>query len=46
MGFLGMLTDGGEGGQKGPPPQNLLHITYNDETWNSYALPKKDPKSI
>ena len=24
-----------------PPPWNLSHISYNDETWHSYTLPKK-----
>ena len=32
--FLGLLTDGG------------AHISYNDDTWHSYTLPKKDPKNI
>ena len=22
------------------------HISFNDETWHSYTLPKKDPKNI
>ena len=22
------------------------HISYNDETWQSYTLPKEDPKNI
>ena len=26
--------------------QNLSHISYNDETWHSYTLPKEDPKNI
>ena len=30
----------------GGPPQNLSHIFYNDETWQSYTLPKEDPKNI
>ena len=34
------------GGQKSRPPKNLWHISYNDETWHSYTLPKKDLKSI
>ena len=33
-------------GQKGLPPQNLRHISYNDQTWHSYTLPKEDPKNI
>ena len=24
----------------------LSHISYNDETWHSYTLPKEDPKNI
>ena len=35
------------GGKKSPlPPENLLRISYNDETWHSYTLPKEDPKII
>ena len=26
--------------------KNLSHISYSDETWHSYTLPKEDPKSI
>ena len=45
MGFFGAAHGWGEwGGQKGPPPQNLSHISHNDETWHSYTLPKEDPK--
>ena len=22
------------------------HISYNDETWHSYTLPKEDPKNV
>ena len=29
----------------GGPPEDLSHISYNDETWHSYTLPK-DPKNI
>ena len=36
----------GGGGQKGPPPENLLRIFYNDETWHSYTLPKENSKNI
>ena len=25
---------------------HLSHISYNDETWHSYTLPKEDPKNI
>ena len=35
---------GWEGAKKAPPPPNLSHISYNDETLHSYTLPKKDPK--
>ena len=28
----------------GAAPKNPSHISYNDETWHSYTLPKKDPK--
>ena len=24
--------------------KNLSHISYKDETWQSYTLPKEDPK--
>ena len=33
-------------GQKDPPPQNLSHISYSDETWHNYTLSKDDPKNI
>ena len=33
----------GFGGRKAPAPKNLSHMSYNDETWHSYTLPKKDP---
>ena len=26
--------------------RNLSHISYNDETWHSYTLPKEDPKNV
>ena len=29
----------------GGPPEDLSHISYNDETWHSYTLPK-DLKTI
>ena len=32
--------------KKTHPPENRSHISYNDETWNSYTLPKEDPKNI
>ena len=31
--------------QKDPPLENLSHISYIDETWHSYTLPKEDPKN-
>ena len=33
------------GEPKGPPLQNLSHISDIDETWHSYTLPKEDPKN-
>ena len=47
MGFSGAAHEWGRG-QKAPPPpsSNLSHISYNDETWHSYTLPKEDPKNI
>ena len=30
----------------GPPLPKICHISYNDETWHSYTLPKEDPKNI
>ena len=35
-----------DGGQKGPPPQNLPHISCNDETWRGYTLAREDPKNM
>ena len=35
---------GGRGSKKALPPQNLSHISYNDETWHSDTLPKKNTK--
>ena len=32
---------GVEVGQKSLPPYNLSQISYNDETWHSYTLPKE-----
>ena len=42
MGPFGAARGSGGGGQKGTPPANLLHISYNDETWQSFTLPKVD----
>ena len=47
MGFPGLFTDGWGGGQKGPPLPKICHkISYNDDTWHRYALPKKDSKNV
>ena len=47
--FLGCSRIGrGEGGF-GPPSLKSVthtHISYNDETWNSFTLPKGDPNNI
>ena len=40
------LLGGWGGEQKGPPPWNLWHISYSDETSHSYTLPTEDPKNI
>lgn len=32
--------------QKGFPLQNLSHISYSDETWQSYTIPEEDPTNI
>ena len=41
--FRGCLWMGG--GTKSPLPK-IWHISYNDETWHIYTLPKEDPKTI
>ena len=46
MGLFGAAHEWGEGGKKPPPPKSLSHISYINETWHSYTLPKKDPKNI
>ena len=28
------------------PLPKICHISYNDETWHSYTLPKEDPKNV
>ena len=33
-------------GGKKPSPQNLSRLSYNDETWQSYTLPKENPKNL
>ena len=35
---------GGGGGRKAPLPKIFSHISYNDETWHGYTLPKEDLK--
>ena len=32
-------------GAKSPLSLKSVHISYNDETWYSYTLPKEDPKN-
>ena len=44
MGLFGAAH--GCGDQKGPLSYNLSHISYNDETWHTYTLPKQEQKSI
>ena len=34
------------GAESFPLPKILSHISYRDETWHNYILPKEDPKSI
>ena len=47
MGFFGAAHGLGRwGGLKGPSLWNLWHISYNDEAWHSYTLPKEDLKNI
>ena len=36
----------GGGHKKAPLPWNLSHISYKDETWDSYTLPKEDRKKV
>ena len=41
-------AQGGWGGREGvgvkkTPYQNLSNLSYNDETWHSYTLPKENP---
>ena len=48
MGFFRAAYEcwGGGGGRKAPLPKIFSHISYNDETWHGYTLPKEDPKNI
>ena len=39
--FSGLLTNGGA---KRPPLPKICQTSYNDETWQSYTLPKKTQK--
>ena len=39
-----VAANGKRGVKTGPPPKNLSHISYNDETWHCYTLPKEDLK--
>ena len=39
-----MLTKGED--KKAIAPENLSPMTYNDETWHCYTLPREDPKNI
>ena len=41
--FLGLRTD--EGAKKPPLPKSCYKISYNDETWHTYALTKEGPKN-
>ena len=36
----------GWGGKKAPLPKICHMLSYNDETWYSYTLPKENPKNI
>ena len=38
MDFFGAAHEWGGGETKIPPPKNLSHISYNDETWHSYTF--------
>ena len=40
MGVFGAAHGWGKGGK------NLSDMSYNDETWHSYIMPKEDPKNI
>ena len=46
MGIFGAAHGWGEGRKKASLPQNLSHMSYNDENWHSYTLPNEDPKTI
>ena len=40
MGILGAAHGWGGGEQKGQPSLKFVTISCNDETWQSYTLPK------
>ena len=44
MGFFG--TAHGSGEQKDPLTLNLPHMSYITETWDTYILPKEDPRNM
>ena len=44
MGFFGIAHGSGE--QKDPLTLNLPHISYITETWDTYILPKEDPRNM
>ena len=46
MGFIRAAHEWGSQRATPPPPQNLSHISYNDETLYSCTLPKEDPKNV
>ena len=44
MGLFGAAH--GLGGPKRSPSLDLSDKSYNDGTWQTYTLPKEDPKNI
>ena len=44
MGLFGAAYRWGWG--RALPLENLSHVSYIDETWHSYTLPKENPKNI
>ena len=46
MGFFGAAHGWRGESKKNPRPENLSHVSYNDETCHNYTLPKEDPKNI
>ena len=34
------------GGFLAPTPENPPHKSYNNEIWDSYTLPKEEPKNV